>query len=347
MSSVDLSLGRAARRVVSLDRVFLAIAALALGLIVLLPDQAWRSAVFVGESLLFIVPFLIMSVAVAGAAKASGADTIIGKVASAKPSTIILAAAVFGGLSPFCSCGVIPIIAALLAMGVPLPAVMAFWLASPVTDPAMFVLTAGALGTEFAVVKTLTAVFLGVAGGYATQMVLAAGGFADPLRPGIADRGGCAAKSMAKGSAIVWRFWDDPERRATFSREAFNTGWFLLKWLTLAFILESLMVQYLPGETVSQWLGTDSTWAIPMAVLVGVPAYLNGYAALPLTAGLMDLGMAPGAALGFLTAGGVTSIPAAMAVFALVRWPVFLWYIALALVGSGIAAYAYQLWVLL
>ena len=83
------------------------------------------------------------------------------------------------------------------------------------------------------------------------------------------------------------------------------------------------------------------------AVLVGVPAYLNGYAALPLAAGLIDLGMAPGAALGFLVAGGVTSIPAAMAVFALVRWPVFLWYIVLALVGSAIAAYAYQLWVVI
>ena len=57
-------------------------------------------------------------------------------------------------MSPFWSCGVVPLIAAMLAMGVPLPAVMAFWSASSIMDPSMFVLTAGTQGTEFAVFKT-------------------------------------------------------------------------------------------------------------------------------------------------------------------------------------------------
>ena len=64
--------------------------------------------------------------------------------------SMIIAAAAFGALSPFCSCGVIPLIAALLTMGVPLAAVMAFWLASPVIDPSMFALTSGVLGSDFA-----------------------------------------------------------------------------------------------------------------------------------------------------------------------------------------------------
>jgi uncharacterized membrane protein YraQ (UPF0718 family) len=75
-----------------------------------------------------------------------------------------------------------------------------------------------------------------------------------------------------------------------------------------------------------------------------VPAYLNGYAAIPTTGALLALGMTPGAALAFMVAGAVTSIPAAVAVFALVRRPVFLWYLALALVGSTAAGYAYQAW---
>ncbi|HCI47951.1 MAG TPA: permease, partial [Rhodospirillaceae bacterium] len=48
-------------------------------------------------------------------------------------------------------------------------------------------------------------------------------------------------------------------------------------------------------------------------------AYLNGYAALPLVGGLVEQGMAPGAALAFLVAGGVSSLPAAIAVWALVK----------------------------
>ncbi len=44
----------------------------------------------------------------------------------------------------------------------------------------------------------------------------------------------------------------------------------------------------------------------------------------------------------FLTAGAVTSIPAAVAVFALVKRPVFLWYLAVALAGSLASGTVYQ-----
>ena len=57
---------------------------------------------------------------------------------------------------------------------------------------------------------------------------------------------------------------------------------------------------------------------------------------------LVEMGAAPGAALAFLTAGAVTSIPAAMGVFALVRNSVFFTYIGFGVAGSLVAGYAYQ-----
>ncbi|HMB77296.1 MAG TPA: permease, partial [Kiloniellaceae bacterium] len=114
------------------------------------------------------------------------------------------------------------------------------------------------------------------------------------------------------------------------------------KWLALAFLLESLMLAYLPAESVGQWLGFGNPLAIPLAALVGAPAYLNGYAAIPTAGALMDLGMTPGAALAFMTAGAVTSLPAAVAVFALVRLPVFLLYLALGFLGATFAGLLYQ-----
>ena len=103
------------------------------------------------------------------------------------------------------------------------------------------------------------------------------------------------------------------------------------------------MVAWVPGELVASTLGGTGWSAIPLAVLVGVPAYLNGYAAIPLVGELMELGMAPGAALAFMVAGGVTSIPAAMAVFALVRRQVFAWYLLISLSGSLTVGFLYQL----
>jgi uncharacterized membrane protein YraQ (UPF0718 family) len=307
------------------------------------PDQARRSLEFVVSSLVDTAPYLLLSIAVSAYATASGADNLIARAFSGSPLTMIAIAAVFGGLSPFCSCGVIPLIAALLAMGVPLSAVMAFWLASPVIDPSMFVLTSGLLGLEFAVAKTLTAAGLGLFGGYATHMLLRAGYFADPLRPNVGN-GGCGASAVRKPGTVVWTFWSEPVRREKFAREAFSVTVFLLKWLSLAFLLESVMLAYVPQEWIAASLGGGGYWPIATATLVGVPAYLNGYAALPLVSGLIEQGMAPGAGLSFLVAGGVTSLPAAIAVFALVRRPVFVLYVIFALIGSLASGLAFQLW---
>ena len=314
-------------------------------LLALTPAQAAASLVFTVDAIVYIAPFLIASVAIAASTKATGLDRQMAAVFSGRQAPVIVAAALFGALSPFCSCGVVPIIAALLAAGVPLAPVMAFWIASPLMDPEMFVLMAPVMGLEFTIAKTLAAFMIGLAAGFATHALTRRAVFADPLRPFDAGCGGCGAPGLGDSPEIVWAFWRDGRRRALFGAEARTTGWFLFKWLTLAFVLESLMVAYVPAEAIARYLGGDSVWAIPAAAVVGVPAYLNGYAAIPTVSALVDMGMAPGAGLAFMVAGGVTSIPAAMAVFALVKRPVFLWYLALGLGGSLAAGGAYQAYV--
>ena len=105
------------------------------------------------------------------------------------------------------------------------------------------------------------------------------------------------------------------------------------------------MLAYVPGEVIAQSIGGTGIGTIGLATVVGVPAYLNGYAAVPLISGLMQQGMGSGAAMAFLIAGGVSSLPAAIAVWALARPPVFMLYIGFALVGSFAAGLMFQAWV--
>jgi uncharacterized protein len=235
---------------------------------------------------------------------------------------------------------VIPVIAALLLSGVPLAPVMAFWVASPVMAPDMYLITAGALGFEFANAKALAAIGIGLSAGAATAALQALGGFADPLRQ--RHLGGCASKPLADGP-LVWRFWRDPAARRAFVDEALRSSAFLGKWLLLAFALESLMLAFLPAQALAGWVG-ENAWAIPLASLIGVPTYLNGYAAVPLVAGLIESGMSAGAAMSFMTAGAMTSVPAAIAVYTLVRARVFAWYLVLALTLSMLSGYSFAAW---
>lgn len=333
----------AGRHIWTKHRVWLVTAVILMVLFAVNRPQAIDSIGSTVASLIATAPFLLLSIGVAAYAIASGADNLIARAFTGSPLTMIVLAAALGGLSPFCSCGVIPLIAALLAMGVPLSGVMAFWLASPVIDPSMFILTSGLLGLEFAVAKTLAAIGLGLFGGYTTYLLARGGLLSDPLRPGIGN-GGCGASAIRKPGPVVWQFWQEMPRREKFGREALSTTVFLLKWLSLAFLLESLMLAYVPAEWIVSALGGEGLAPILTATFVGVPAYLNGYAALPLVSGLIEQGMAPGAGLAFLVAGGVTSLPAAIAVFALVKRPVFALYVVLALVGSLTSGLIYQAW---
>jgi uncharacterized membrane protein YraQ (UPF0718 family) len=330
MTALALSLGNGLKR---LDRALLAILVVLLALAAFAPDQLPASLGFTLESLVEVLPFLAFSILLAAYAKASGSDRLIAKAFSGRLAVMVVAASLMGALSPFCSCGVIPLIAALLAMGVPLPAVMAFWLASPIMDPSMFVLTTGTLGLTFALYKTAAAIAIGLLGGYGTALLQRLGGFEQPLREGVGD-GGCGAAPLRSGQPPVWRFWQEEKRRGTFKANLVSNSFFLGKWLALAFLLESVMLAYVPAETVADLIGGEGLWPVLAATLVGVPAYLNGYAALPLVGGLIEQGMAPGAGMAFLLAGGVSSIPAAIAVFALARLPVFLAYLGFAFLGS-------------
>jgi hypothetical protein len=329
MTAIALNLSRAAR---GIDRVALAIFAILALLAMLAPEQAIASLRFTAESLLDVAPVLLLSIGVAAYAKASGADNLIARAFIGRLGVMVILAALMGALSPFCSCGVIPLIAALFGMGVPLAPVMAFWLASPLMDPSMFLLTAGTLGTAFALSKTAAAIGIGLLGGMGTAALMRAGFLAEPLRQGIGN-GGCGGSRIRAPKPVAWRFWDVPERRQAFARSSLDNGRFLGKWLALAFLLESLMIAFVPADLIATWIGGG--WLTVLgATLVGAPAYLNGYAALPLVGGLIEQGMAPGAGMAFLLAGGVTSIPAAIAVYALARPPVFFAYLTFALIGA-------------
>lgn len=315
-----------------------------LALIALLdPPQAVPTAIFAAEALLGTAPFIAFAVLAVAYLKASGAESLLARAFEGNPARMVVMAAALGGLSPFCSCEVIPFIAALLAVGAPLGAVMAFWLASPLMDPAMFAITSGTLGFDFAVAKTIAALGVGMFGGFTVLALSRTLLFNDPLRAQPAKSSCCSSAKPFSG-APVWKFWQDADRRASFNDTALTNALFLVKWLTLAYVVEALMLTYVPAEWIANVLGGTGVMPIILGALVGAPAYLNGYAAVPLIDALLAQGMTQGAAMSFVIAGGVSCIPAAIAVWALVKPHVFAAYLAFAFVGAIFAGMAWQ-WV--
>lgn len=197
------------------DRVWLASALIVLTVAIVDTPRVADVTGFALRALLGTLPFIAFAVFAIAYLKATGAENLLAKAFTGNPTRMIIMAALLGGLSPFCSCEVIPFIAALLAVGAPLAAVMAFWLASPLMDPAMFAITTGAITLDFAIAKTFAAVALGLFGGFGTLLLSRTPIFTDPLREKPAV-GGCCGVKAPFSATPVWRFWNVPERRQIF-----------------------------------------------------------------------------------------------------------------------------------
>lgn len=348
MSDIAPPQNRLSRLWSQTDKAWLFILLIPVALAVFDAQQVWPTLVFAAKAITHTGVFIIFAVLAVGYLKATGAETLLASAFEGRELKMIFAAAALGGLSPFCSCEVIPFIAAALAVGAPLSAVMAFWLASPLMDPAMFLITSGTLGFDFALAKTLAAIGTGLLGGFVVKSFATSALFANPLKSApikscCGDDGHSDQGPTGLSGQPQWRFWTEPARRQTFRTTVWDNALFLGKWLLLAYLLESLMLQYIPADLIAKVLGGDGFRPILMGALVGAPAYLNGYAAVPLVDALLAQGMSNGAAMSFVIAGGVSCIPAAVAVWALVKPRVFAAYIGIAMTGALIAGIAWNL----
>ena len=311
-----------------------------------------------------VLPFLAVTVPLAVAFRHTGLSSRIREVIGRGPVLAVAIATAVGAFSPFCSCSVIPVIAALLGSGVPLAPVMAFWLASPSMDPEVLFMSAGLVGWDLALWRLGATLVMSFGAGLLT-LLLERGGFlsrgilrgpgasrlpsptTDPAQGAV--RGASLGAAAATGrSAPACACGAKPSflRRIDLRALGKESAWTLLRFallMALAFVLEALTIRFVPGDLVAGLLGRSSPLAVPLATLVGIPLYTSNLSALGLVSGLLRQGMDGGAALAFLIGGAVTTIPAMSAVYGVVKPRVFALYLGFAVLGSLASGYAFKL----
>jgi uncharacterized membrane protein YraQ (UPF0718 family) len=324
-------------------RIGFIVALVAVGIV--LHDHLLDAALFALSNLWQIAPIVIAGLVVTAVLTATGSIGLLVATFDTRALLAIVMVSLVGAMLPVCGITLLPLVAGLLSAGMPLAPVMAFLLSSAVTDPSMFAITAATLGLPFAAAKTVAAFGIGVFGGGITWAAVRIGWFHRPMRsssmfPSLVPESACCGPTE---TIVCWRFWDDTERVALFKATCWSMAKLVVLFLSVAFVAEYYLKLYLPEDALSGFVGRDNPLAVPIAAIVGAPLYLDGYAALPFVRGLIDRGMAESAAMAFLIAGGITSAWTAIPVFALVRLPVFLAYIVMAVVGSMLSGWAYAI----
>lgn len=249
----------------------------------------------------------------------------------------IVVAALLGLVSPLCTFAAIPVVGALLATGFPAAPLMAFLICSPLMNPALFVYTYGAIGLEMAIARVVTALCMGLVAGFGTRLACNRGildfEMASQLRrthpaaaggSGPRPRGGGGLRDLG----IALR--DYPGELA-----------FIAKYFSLGILVASLATVLLSQDLIVAVVGPGSPWAVPLAVVMGVPLYACGGGAIPVVDTMLGMGMTPGAALAFFTAGPATKFSTLSVFVAVFRRRLLGWYLALMLGGAVLFGYLY------
>ncbi|MEX2424742.1 MAG: permease [Acidimicrobiia bacterium] len=318
----------------------------------ILLDMCWEHTVplelleFVAFNALAIAPWFFLSIGLGVVVRTLRLADGMRAAFRRRPIPAILLAVAIGAFAPFCSCTVVPVVAGLLTAGIPLAPVMSFWVASPTMDPEIFTFTVSMLGWELATVRLVATLVLSTAAGVGVHVLSRRGSFQNPLlrQPDAAcgsDEGACPSTNPERGGVAVLT----PPRATirtrvanldikSLVREIGRESWMLGRWLLVAFALEGVILETVPQEAIAATLGGANAWSVPLAAVIGVPLYVSNFTALPIVSGLLGQGMSAGAAIAFLLAGPVTTIPAMLAVRSLVRRDVFVYYLAVGLVGA-------------
>ncbi|MFC1855364.1 permease [Thermodesulfobacteriota bacterium] len=298
--------------------------------------------------------FILLSIAIAALIKTYKLDLRLRDYLNTTSGAVgIILATVTGVVSPLCSCGILPIAIALSASGVTIPIVIALLVTSPIMGPAAILITKGGLSTEFAVLKLVSAVLMGLFAGFFTQFLVKRGIISDKsfrLKMTKHEDGTMptAFEISCENDLTIPTMTVMPRKSkfVFFLDRSKDVGLFMIKMLALSFFLEALLIVFVPVEYVTFLVGKDRGIAVLLSAVVGLPLPVNQISVVPVLAALLDMGMSKAAALTLMVAGPVSSFPAMVVLYAMFDKKVFLNYIFVSLFGAAVLGYSYMLFLL-
>ena len=234
-------------------------------------------------------------------------------------------ACLLGALSPLCTIGTVPVLLALIRRGLPLPVALAFLGGSSMTNPQLFLLTAGTLGWPLALFQWIASLGAGITLGSIAAICERRGWRLQaplPLDPPCPARGAQEHETR--------RFF--PEFVAQLDRVAVV--------LAIGVVLGSIFQVYLPSDLVGRVAGRFPALSVVFGALLSAPFYVCGGGALPAMAALVEKGLPAGAALAFFVAGPATRVQSLAAVAVLVRPRLVVIYVAVVLAWASLLGLA-------
>jgi len=209
-------------------------------------------------------------------------------------------AALFGVITPFCSCSAIPLFLGFLQARIPIGVTFAFLISAPMNNEVAIAMLLGLFGWKIALLYIGFGLGVAILGGMAIgamrmeRYVLLSPPPLDAM-PEIPNE--------AKGFALrVREAWQN-------TKDLFAK---IYLYVVIGIGIGAWIHGYIPAEEIAALTEGSGIWSVPLAVLMGIPIYSNAAGVMPLIEVLTDKGMLLGTALAFMMAVTALSLPEAM-----------------------------------
>jgi len=236
-------------------------------------------------------------------------------------------AAFFGAISPFCSCSSVPLFIGFLEAGVPLGVAFSFLITSPLVNEIVFVLLLGTFGLKMAVVYAVFGLALGVFGG------IVLGRF--KLEKDIIN-----LDLDSKDQYMPKTFQGKIEYATSETIQIIKR---LFLFILLGVGIGAIIHGYVPQEFITNYIKSESFFAVPIAVIIGVPIYAGCSTLVPIIFAITQKGVAIGTALAFMMAVAGLSFPEAILLKGVLKLRLLLIFYAIVAVGIILIGYLFNI----
>ena len=212
-------------------------------------------------------------------------------------------ASTFGAVTPFCSCSSVPLFIGFVQGGIPLGVTFSFLITSPLVNEVAVAMFIGMFGLKATAIYVASGILLGTVGGWLL------GKF--NLEPLLSDW----VKKIMEHKMQQGRFEEEQQtfrqRLPGITRGAWDIVKGVVLYVIIGIAIGAAMHGYVPENFFGKYLGGGQWWAVPLAVLVGVPMYANAAGVLPVIQVFVAKGVPLGTAIAFMMATVGLSIPEA------------------------------------
>lgn len=239
-------------------------------------------------------------------------------------------AALFGIATPFCSCSAVPLFIGFVTAGVPLGVTFSFLISAPMINEVALVLLFGLFGWKVAGLYLGTGLLIAIIAGWIIGR-LKLERFVEPWVWQI--QSGSAASDVTR----TWAGRLTDGRAAV--REIVGKVWI---YVVIGIAVGAGIHGYVPTGFMASFMGRDAWWAVPLAVLLGVPMYSNAAGIIPIVQALLGKGAALGAVLAFMMSVIALSLPEMIILRKVLRPALIATFVGVVALGILVVGYLFN-----